>query len=156
MDPDSHETISMELTQNNVGDNKKLPDLLSSQKNINNVYADGAYGYKNCFDAIAGIGAKAIIAIRGGTALAKNPSLGLEQRNKIVKEVWESGGRDEWKKKSGYHKRSLVENQMYRYKTTFGEKLQNRKFCNQIIEAKMKLSILNRMTRLGMPNTIAL
>jgi hypothetical protein len=156
MDPVSHQTISMELTVSNVHDSVMLPSLLSSQKDILNVYADGAYGYEKCFDAIDRIGAKAIIAIRGGTALAKKPTSGLKQRNRIVKEMWACGGRYEWQKKSGYHRRSLVENQMYRYKTIFGEKLQSRNFMNQFTEAKIKLSVLNRMTSLGMPESVAI
>jgi len=155
MDPNSHQTVSMSLTEGNVHDSQAVPALLLHQAAIKDVYADDAYGFKNCFDTIASIKANAMIAVRSGTALAKNPSLGLIQRNKIVVEMWRYGGREAWKKKSGYHKRSLVENQFYRYKTVFGEKLQAREFKNQDIEARLKLSLLNRMTQLGMPEYTA-
>jgi len=100
------------------------------------------------------VDARAFIALRSVPINPINPSPGLLQRNRIINEMTLWGGKEEWKKKSGYHKRSLVETQMYRYKTIFGEKLQNRNFANQFTEAKMKLSILNRMTCLGMPVTV--
>jgi len=40
---------------------------------------------------------------------------------------------------------------MYRLKTIFGGKLKNRKLCNQHIEARLRCSILNQFTQLGMP-----
>ncbi|GHV26322.1 hypothetical protein AGMMS4952_06130 [Spirochaetia bacterium] len=46
----------------------------------------------------------------------------LQQRNDAVNTIHETS-RDEWKEKSGYHKRSLNEVVIYRYKTIFGEKL---------------------------------
>ncbi len=151
VDPVSHETISMELTENSVHDSKPFPKLIESQNNITNIYADGAYDYPNCFDAIHKIGSKALIALRAVPIAPSNPSQGLLQRNRIINEITLFGGKEEWKKKSGYHKRSLVETQMFRYKAVFGGNLQSRKMLNQITESKLKLSILNRMTQLGMP-----
>ena len=58
---------------------------------------------------------------------------------------------DPWKVESGYHKRSLVETHMYRFKNLFSEKLQARKFENQATEVFLKTKILNKMTALGMP-----
>lgn len=156
MDPTSHQTISMSLIESNIHDSREVPALLLNQIGIKDVYADGAYGSKKCFDAIVEIKANAIIAKRSGTALVVKPSAGLIQRNRIVVETWGYGGREAWKKQSGYHRRSLIENQFYRYKTIFGEKLQARKFKNQDIESRLKLFLLNRMTQLGMPEYIAI
>lgn len=64
-------------------------------------------------------------------------------------------GRTSWKISSGYHLRSLVENTMFRFKTIFGERLSSRNFANQITEIKAMSQALNKMWRLGMPESYA-
>ena len=111
---------------------------------------------KTCFNAIAACDGRARIALRSGTSLARAPtSEGLKERNRLVLEIQSHGGKTQWKKQSDYHRRSLVETYMYRFKTILGNKLSSRKFGNQKAEAKIKVSILNRMTQLGMPESFA-
>ena len=43
---------------------------------------------------------------------------------------------------------------MYRYKTIIGQRLQGRTLPNQKTEAKIGCSVLNQMTRLGMPISV--
>ncbi len=43
---------------------------------------------------------------------------------------------------------------MFRFKTVFGDRLQTRRVENQFKELLLKTAILNRMTYLGMPDTI--
>ena len=64
----------------------------------------------------------------------------------------EKKGRDAWQAISGYNKRNLVENTMYRLKTIFGGKLKARNKKNQQTELTIKCSLLNKMNSLGMPN----
>lgn len=71
-------------------------------------------------------------------------------RNKILEQI-ESLGRKEWKKWSGYHRRSLSETAMMRFKVIFGPTLYSRIFEKQKIEAAIKIKCLNKMTALGMP-----
>jgi hypothetical protein len=157
VDPESMEVVAMELTRASIIDDEVMSDLMQGQRNVGNVYADGAYISKNCFDSIAQAGGNAVIAIRGGTGLVnKNASPGQLQRNRIVKEIWAAGGRKNWKKSSDYHKRSLVETHMFRFKTILGAELSSRIFENQVAEAKIKTLILNKMTRLGMPDSYKL
>ena len=87
-----------------------------------------------------------------GTSLIKNPVTAGE-RNRLVREIWRYEGRLRWKKKTDYHKRSLVETQMYRYKGTFGGKLKSRVLENQQTEALLQVKIINKMTSLGMPHS---
>jgi len=47
---------------------------------------------------------------------------GASWRNEAIDAIARSG-RQEWKKRSGYHRRSLVENLMYRLKTLTGNRL---------------------------------
>lgn len=154
VDPKTFETISMELTSCKTHDDEMMAPLLKNQKNIGKVYADGAYISKNCFDAIAAAGGQGVIALRTGTGLVKkDPTKGQDLRNHLVRDIRKAGGRSVWKKISGYHRRSLVETQMFRFKTIFGPKLANRVFKNQANESKIKIFILNTMTALGMPNS---
>ena len=101
------------------------------------------------------LGAKAFIDLRGGTALAKEISEGLKERNRVLKEMWDYGGRAQWKKESGYGKRSLAETTMFMWKQAFSPKLLSRKFKNQKAETEIKVRIFNKLTSLGMPQTQA-
>ena len=60
-------------------------------------------------------------------------------------------GRTTWKRDSGYHRRSLAETAVFRYKRIVGEKLASRTLETQRTEARIGCKILNQMTRLGMP-----
>lgn len=152
VDPVTHEVTALELTEANVHDCTVLPALLATQKNIRNVYADGAYSFKDGFDAIAKSGGKPSIPMRAGTTIVrKNPSPGQILRNELLQDIWDAGGRIAWKKTSGHHRRSLVETHMFRLKTILGAKLRGRSLTNQQAEAKIMANILNKMAHLGMP-----
>ena len=56
-----------------------------------------------------------------------------------------------WKIKEGYHRRSLNEVVMFRYKSTFTGNMSARKMENQKTEVKLKCKILNMHRRQGMP-----
>jgi hypothetical protein len=155
VDPNSFETISIEVTDCGTHDDEVMAPLLDGLKNLGKVYADGAYISSTCFGAIAAGGGEPLIALRTGTGLVKkDPTPGQQLRNDLVKGIWQAGGRGAWKKNSGYHRRSLVETHMYRFKTILGPRLSNRVFRNQVCEAKVKTLILNRMTTLGMPVSV--
>ena len=62
-------------------------------------------------------------------------------------------GRREWHKRSGYSRRSLVENTMYRYKTIIGRRMRSRTFDGQRVEVLLARKILNTMTLMGMPDS---
>jgi hypothetical protein len=61
-------------------------------------------------------------------------------------------GRKNWKKRIGYHFRSLVETAVFRLKTIFGPKLKNRKLPNQRTEARLRCKILNYFTQFRVVN----
>lgn len=62
-------------------------------------------------------------------------------------------GRKAWKQRSGYHRRSLVETSMYRFKTTFGAQLSTRSLGAQTVQVMVRGKVLNQMTYLGMPDS---
>ena len=79
----------------------------------------------------------------------------MKARNNSIQEIkglgGEDGGRKLWKKLKGYHRRSLAETGMYRFKTLFGGKLRARKMAYQKAEIYTKALAMNKMTSLGMP-----
>jgi hypothetical protein len=72
------------------------------------------------------------------------------QRDQHLRVIREKG-RMGWQRAVGYGRRSLGENAMFRYKTIIGRRLRACTLPGQKTEAKVGCSVLNRMTRLGMP-----
>lgn len=156
IDEKSKLIVTALLTENNCGDDKKLPDLLDQYEGkLHQVSADGAYDSHACFDDIARRGAVATIPPQ------PNPKHKLKTIKQIQRPrdrvVWEiqQQGRIQWKQQSGYHRRSLVENGFYRYKQLLGDKLTSRLLPNQHAEAIIKCHILNKLALIGMPLSVA-
>ncbi len=87
-----------------------------------------------------------------GTAKVPVPAY-LLQRNQAVERIKEVGSKD-WKKEVGYHRRSLAETAMFRYKIIFGDKATSRAEETQKTEVNIKCKILNKFTNIGMPKNI--
>ncbi|MBR2543868.1 IS5/IS1182 family transposase, partial [Candidatus Saccharibacteria bacterium] len=58
---------------------------------------------------------------------------------------------EEWKNEVDYHRRSLIENLFYRWKTIFGDHLKSRKEENQYTEQALRARIINKFNELGLP-----
>ena len=61
--------------------------------------------------------------------------------------------RREWHKRSGFSKRSIVANAVYRYKTIIGRGMRSRTLVGQRTEVQLACKVFNTMTRLGMPDS---
>ena len=81
-----------------------------------------------------------------GAASGTTPS----QRDRHVQLIRERG-RIAWQRVVGYGRRSLGETAMSRYKALIGPGLRTRSLPARKTEARAACSVLNRMTRLGMP-----
>jgi hypothetical protein len=157
VDVDSQEIIAVQLTENSVGDCEVLPDLLDQidpNDDLEAVGADGAYDTKNCHKVIRERGAKGLIPPQENAVEWPDlPDGSAHPRTVILREINQTD-RATWKEKSGYHKRSLSETAMFRVKQIFGSNLKNRLFQNQITEGYLRIAALNKMTALGMPDSI--
>ena len=80
------------------------------------------------------------------TAASTTPS----QRDKHIALIREKG-RLGWQKAVGYGRRALEETAMFRYEALMGPGLRTWSLPAQKTEAQAARSVLNRMTRLGMP-----
>ncbi len=145
------------LTLNDVDDGSELGGLLEQVGNeMEDVCLDGAYDHEECWDMLIEKGINPVIPPRknGVEWYVERPGDNDDYpRNKALRRIWEVG-RKKWKEESGYHRRSLSETAMFRYKTIFGNKLYSRTFENQKVENDIKIKALNIMTALGMPISI--
>lgn len=155
--PDSHEILLSELTENNKADDFVAKQMVPKlPKSVKKTYGDGAYDrqdfYRSCH-------AKDILALvpprKGGKLSDQTKKPWMEMRNDALRAI-KGLGEDEmarslWKKLCGYHKRSLAETAMYRFKQAFGGSFRSRKLAYQRTELYAKSLVMNQMTKLGMP-----
>ncbi|MBT8397322.1 MAG: hypothetical protein KJN92_10165 [Gemmatimonadetes bacterium] len=63
-------------------------------------------------------------------------------------------GRQEWYASSGYSRKSLVENAVFRYKSILGQRMRSGSLDSQRVEVSLACKILNTMTSLGNPDSV--
>ena len=142
------------LTDASMDDAEVTEELLKqTNTKIEQMSGDGAYDKEKVYKAAISQGVEKITVPPRRDAVLWNES--EEQphpRNANLRRLWEIG-RAEWKVESGYHRRSLAETAMFRFKTVFGEHMNAREEKRQKTEARIKCAALNRMTNLGMPES---
>ena len=155
--PDTHEIVLETLTENNIADCTVMADVCDQiPGSVEKVYGDGAYDTSECREALVRLGIEPIIPPQKN-AVSKTAPLnsGRSHRNEGVAEISGLGGDDAarklWKKLKGYHRRSLVETAMYRFKALIGGSLRSRRMPNQKAEVLAACLAINKMTGLGMP-----
>lgn len=153
-DPETGFIHCTSLTDNSTDDASQLADLLDQvEENIDEVSLDGAYDTEECWDGLIERNINPIIPPRSNAVewYEEQPGdIPDYPRNVAIREI-DDVGLAQWKKNSGYHRRSLAETAMYRYKTIFGPTLYSRKMKSQKAENKIKIKALNIMTAQGMP-----
>jgi len=134
-------------------DRDSLADLLSEvDEPVGLVYGDGAYDFKVCYKAIYSKGAEPVIPPKQRAVPHKQ--VFMQSRNRNIKQV-RKVGLVKWKRRSGYHNRSLVETAFYRLKKIFSDRLRSKRVEAQDVEMIVRCEALNRMTSLGMPDSYA-
>ena len=163
MDPLSGQVVGMSVTANTVCDHSVLEEVLAQVENpIDRCFADGAYDKKDCYEVAAKLEMELVTPPAINAVEQANPEdcPALAPRDAAVQRIEEltakNGGnrekaRKQWKEESDYHCRSVVETLMYRFKQICGDKLFSRRADLQIQEAKLKVTLLNKFTSLGMP-----
>ncbi len=143
------------LTDGDANDAKTAQGLIDEvQGDIASFTADAAYDTNAIYDAAAARGAKVVVPpVKTATRSRRRRSRSSARDRTImrVKDI----GRRRWKKESGYHRQARVENTFFRYKTIIGPGLRARHPEAQNTEALIACNILNRMTHLGMPESLA-
>ena len=155
VDEETGEILAAVVSTNNVSDDEVFEDILDGvEGEIETVSADGAYDKRKCYEAINERDAQANIPPREDAQYWEKEGA-THARNRNLKRI-EAVGRAQWKQESGYHRRSLSETAMFRFKVIFGNRCSRRTFDNQAAELLLVCAALNRMTHLGMPDSYAL
>lgn len=155
VDEATGEILAAVVSTNDVSDAEVLPDILDAiADEIEQVSADGAYDQRKCYDAVRERKAKAVIPPRKRAKIWQHGNSKAERHNRDenlrrIRKV----GRKAWKRESNYHRRSLSETTMFRFKTIFGDKLGSRQFDNQAVELFIKCAALNRMIQICKPDS---
>lgn len=158
IDQDTGYVQAATTTTHSISDGQVLPLLLEQvEQPLCQVSADSGYDRRTCYEAIAQRGARTAIPPRRGARIwqhgnSKAERLARDENLRRIRTV----GRATWKRESGYHRRSLAETAMFRLKTIFGSTLRARTEAAQDTETLLRLSVLNQMTALGMPNAYPL
>jgi hypothetical protein len=155
VDEATGEILAAVVTTNAVHDGEVLDELLNQiEDEIEQVTSDGAYDHRHCYEEITERGAKPVIPPRKDAVIwqhgnRKAPPHPRDQNLRSIRKH----GRKKWKRDSGYHRRSIAETTMFRFKTIFGGNLQSRRFDNQAAELLIKCAALNRMIQIAKPDS---
>lgn len=156
-DEASGEIVAAVVTDNSLSDAQLFDELLQQvEEEIEQVSGDGGYDKRSCYAAIKQRRAKAAIPPRQDAKIwqhgnRKGEPLARDENLRRIRKV----GRKQWKVEAKYHRRSLAENQIFRLKTIFGERVSARKFAGQAVQMLVRCRVLNQMTYLGMPDSYA-
>jgi hypothetical protein len=155
VDPNNGEILASELTTTEEGDASQVGPLLEQITSpIASVIADGAYDGEPVYRVVAehqpDPPAAVVVPPRASAVPSPTADTAPSQRDQHIRMIREKG-RMGWQRAVGYGKRSLGETAMFRYKTIIGRGLRARTLPAQKTEARVACSVLNRMTRLGMP-----
>ncbi|GKN93393.1 hypothetical protein NUKP88_47650 [Klebsiella variicola] len=113
--------------------------------------ADGAYDTRLCHDELRRKKISALITPRKGAGYWSGE---YADRNRAVTNQRLSGNNARWKWTTDYNRRSIAETAMYRVKQLFGGSLTLRDYDGQVTEALSMVCALNKMTRVGMPESV--
>lgn len=155
--PEDGEIQAVILTENSVSDGDAVETLLQQiEQEIAKFAADGAYDQRKVYDSLNAHSPEVDILIppRKNAHIWQHGNTKAERlkRDENLRSIRKQG-RQEWKKQSGYHVRSLAETAMFRLKTIFGDGLSAHLIATQTTQALVRCAALNRMTHLGMPQS---
>ena len=151
VDVATHEIVATDLTPSNIHDSQRFESLLTP--GCRTIFADGAYDdSRRCHTEAQERGARAIIPPRRDAVLGKKRRDQETPRDELIliRDLME----DDWSKSLHYGRRNHVEGAFSRYKRIFTSRFQSICERRQLAELATKVSILNRFTRIGMPDSV--
>lgn len=150
----SEQILGVSITADYVGDNLEVPNLINNlpdklKSKIIEVLGDGAYNAAALYEFLEEENNIRLIAPPAKNS-KPNPKLDRGHRNDDVRRCIEIG-KEAWKKENNYHRRSMIENTMYRLKTGLSDRLKSRTIEGQTAEIKIRVYLLNYWTNKWMP-----
>ena len=156
VDEATNELHAVELTTNAISDADMVKPLVADITcPTARLSGDGAYDQVKVYNALEMRQIEPVIPPRSNAVIWTDEAGNalLHARNEALTKIG-CVGLAEWKRQVGYHRRSKAETAMFRWKTSFGERLSTRVLANQQGEARVKAACLNRFTSLGMPRAV--
>lgn len=163
LDAESLDIVAVEVTDSVRLDGNYLPGLIEQIDGpIKQITGDGAYDKQNCYESAYQRGAKPVFPPQHNATvqrnkIKKNPA--LIPRDELIIRLNAASDKEEalqtWKKENQYHRRSLVETNMSRMNFIFSDQMSARTPENQSTELTLRCRIINKMNRLGMPQSVA-
>ena len=141
VDRETGNIVASELTASRARDATRVPALLTQiQAPLVSVAADSAYDKEAVYEAIEahspGRRTRVVIPPQRNATLSQNSNTAMQERDRHIRAI-ERHGRREWYKLSGFTKRSMVENAVYRYKAIIGSEMRARTLARQRVEHRI-------------------
>lgn len=172
VDADTQEVCATVVSSADVSDDEAFEPLIDTiDGDLASVGGDGAYDKAGVREKVEARGATPRIPPRRDAQLQKKTASSperqraLDKRDEAIRRIEElrrtqtgsdlGEARKLWKQETHYHRRSLAETAMYRYKTIFGGAVRSRRFDNQTKELCLNIVAMNKMTSLGIPSAFA-
>jgi len=150
------EVIACDATSKSARDASRVPALLEQiESPLASVSADAAYDKEAVYEAAENhtdARSPRVLIPPKKNAQVKPEVAILRERNRNIRSRARLGKR-QWHTRSGYSRRSLVENMVFRYKAIIRPAMRARTLQGQRVEARLGCRILNTMTALGMPES---
>ena len=153
------EIVAQTLTLHRQDDAAQVEPLVEQvQAPIEALGGDGAYDRRKVFKALAAPEQeppiRPIIPPRKNAKIEQHGNTNAEPlpRDETIRAIRKQGRRA-WKNDSGYHRRSIAETQIGRYKHILGDTLRTRTLPNQQTETRLGCALLNRMLQLAKPDS---
>lgn len=156
LDPESKAVQVVDVTLNSVHDADAAKSMLEQHEmpDLKRFYGDGGFDKWKVYEILEKRNVKPIIPPQKNARIKRHGNshgkpLARDKTIRIIRKK----GRKRWKVHCGYHKRSLSENFFFRYKTVFGDHLKSRISENQKMEVILNTIILNKMIKIGKPES---
>ena len=147
----SHDIKAVVLTTNDVHDSEALPMIVEQiTDKVDQITGDGAYDTHSSYQTIIHAGAVPCFPPRKNAIQNKPSDDAWRIRNNTISQV-NCKGLKIWKKENNYHRRSLAETAMFRFKQLFDDKIMAKNFERQFTEVAIKCFAINKFNQLGMP-----
>ena len=153
------EIVAQALTTNRRDDASQVEPLLEQvEASVVALGGDGGYDKRKVFDALAapdqGRPIRPIIVPRKDAKIQQHGNTNAEPlpRDETIRAIRQRGRRG-WKNDSGYHRRSIAETQIGRYKQILGDTVRARTLPNQQTETRVGCAVLNRLLALAKPES---
>jgi len=124
----------------------------STGRSIKSLRGDGGYDKEKVRKVTYEKNIEQIIPPQKNAVIDKDGKVWMQARDEAIVRLKEIDRKD-WKIEVGYHKRSLAETVMFRYKTIHGGELKSRNMENQKTEVRIKCKNLNIFINLAKPDS---